>query len=1247
MAKNSEKIKSFKKSLKKLLILFLKFLIFMLLPFRIFCLLLSYGYSYALLFLVLIILVAISYKAMRAKILFKMGIRNVKRRKINTLIITLGLMIGTAIISGSLVVGDTLKNMFTKGVYDSYDETDETIYIIGPEGNYAFFDYLYYLKLNEFVKKNLSEVVEDCSPEIIITVSVFDKNTKLSHPSATLIGYNYSESKKFGKFKTIDGKEITGELEKYEIIVNKLLADEMDIEKGDRVVIYYGYNLSIECNVSYILKNEGRARYGWSYMGGGMNIFMPLENVQELLNQKGMINYIKISNFGDKRKGMKLSNEVEKKLKPFLNESKTEKVYLFSLDMKYKKYLESYMNYSNLSKEEKDKVNENMMEMVRQFALRNITADKNFTLLKIGNQSFQITFNETKKSYIIEEESGILKVKAKMSYLFSIDSKYIKYIENYNNIRNLSEDEKKNLTENLTELFGLFAFRNLKVSYNFTLFKIGNNSWEIKFLDIDKSYLIVENKESLKIFTNVEKAFLLSKAKQDSVNEAIKNSKQLCSLFMVMGAFSIIAGMMLIVNIFVLLAEERKSEMGIARAVGMKQKDLMQMFLFEGTAYSLLSAFIGSFGGLAVAYLIISAFGRIFGGFNSLQFFTFTIQSLVTSFCAGFLITIATIYYSSRKVSKLNIIRAIRNIPEPRYKRHEMSKIVRNIPFYKKLIMMARDTFLRQYEIFIILISIFFMFTCFFDIIHPFYHQQWTGYAVGLALFIYGVGLFLRRYILDEKAFTIAGGLVLILWAYPYDIYGQLFGIKMKGGMEMFFFSGIYMVASSVLILMYNSEILLNALIRIFKRFRSLVPVFKTAISYPMNSRFRTGMTIGMFALIIFTITTLAMIMGLISGNIDKIIKEESGGYDMILINNQETPFEDISAEISKNKNISIEDFSKIVPLYTSFSSVYSIDGMQNTSKIENEMNEKLNKTDFLHFQENSTWYSLIGCSNDFFKLSDYKLEDWDKKEYREYKDVWKAVQNNDSLAIVDITVKRVEYGPNIKGLSLGVGDYAVIRDTMSHSKVVKIAGITKQGIVRGIFVKESVVKQEFETNTSFITLIDFKSGISEKKQEEISKKMESEFVENGARTFIIKKELENALEQITNFFYLLEAFLGLGLVVGIAGLGIITIRSVKERQQQIGMLRAIGFKRKMILKSFLIETSFIAILGIIVGVILGIILGVRIWLDEFSDIKFVIPWATIIAVSVISYFFTFICTIGPARGAAKIAPAEALRYTA
>ena len=59
------------------------------------------------------------------------------------------------------------------------------------------------------------------------------------------------------------------------------------------------------------------------------------------------------------------------------------------------------------------------------------------------------------------------------------------------------------------------------------------------------------------------------------------------SLFTTFGLFSIGVGLLLIFLIFTMLAAERKSEMGIARAVGMQRSHLVRAFLAEGAFYSI------------------------------------------------------------------------------------------------------------------------------------------------------------------------------------------------------------------------------------------------------------------------------------------------------------------------------------------------------------------------------------------------------------------------------------------------------------------------------------------------------------------------------------------------------------------------------------------------------------------------------------------------------------------------------------
>ena len=132
-------------------------------------------------------------------------------------------------------------------------------------------------------------------------------------------------------------------------------------------------------------------------------------------------------------------------------------------------------------------------------------------------------------------------------------------------------------------------------------------------------------------------------------------------------------------------------------------------------------------------------------------------------------------------------------------------------------------------------------------------------------------------------------------------------------------------------------------------------------------------------------------------------------------------------------------------------------------------------------------------------------------------------------------------------------------------------------------------------------------------------------------------------------FFALLQGFIGLGLVVGIAALGVVAFRAVVERRQQIGMLRAIGFGRGLVSATFLIESLFVTLLGILAGVTMAILLAYNLFTGgEFGNTNgaaFFVPWGQVALFAGIALAAALLMTIVPSRQAGAVAPAEALRY--
>jgi ABC-type lipoprotein release transport system permease subunit len=85
-----------------------------------------------------------------------------------------------------------------------------------------------------------------------------------------------------------------------------------------------------------------------------------------------------------------------------------------------------------------------------------------------------------------------------------------------------------------------------------------------------------------------------------------------------------------------------------------------------------------------------------------------------------------------------------------------------------------------------------------------------------------------------------------------------------------------------------------------------------------------------------------------------------------------------------------------------------------------------------------------------------------------------------------------------------------------------------------------------------------------------------------------------------------------------------------------------------MVQLSFLLESSFIALLGIVLGVALGAVLSIQIidsMRDYFPAITYHVPWVNIVVVVIIAYGASLLTTYLPARQASRIYPAEALRF--
>src|SRR5213083_787387 len=678
--------------------------------------------------------------------------------------------------------------------------------------------------------------------------------------------------------------------------------------------------------------------------------------------------------------------------------------------------------------------------------------------------------------------------------------------------------------------------------------------------------------------------FTIAKAKADSIDGASRNIDQLSQVFVLLGFFTVIAGVLLIINIFVMLAEERKGEMGVARALGMRRKNLVQSFVSEGLLYALLSSVVGTFTGLLVAGVILWGFSQVFGAssFGGTGFIlTWTESDLIYGFAIGFLITMATIGIASWRVSKLNIVRAIRDIPEP--VPHGSTR--RQVAAGAAIAVLGAVGFivalLRQNLL-----------------------LQDLG-PVGLA---FGLAVLTMRVVPARAVFTAAGAFIVGWVLSPW----KFFSIA-NADITLFIAAGLMLVLGGLLVVLFNSDSILAVATRLVRR-RTWRPVVRTAIAYPMNKKFRTGATLASIALVMFTIATMSGIQAEVSSSIATTSVRESGGF--ALIGASGVPIANVSA---------------------AFDAYRTDTGSTNiTDPILSLSQARLQVSPNATFAGRLFNTSLIGVPAG--SSPPFELQSLDPKTYP---DPWTAIQTTPGLAIVDGSVIPNNFGPNFGTFSVSVGG-SLYYGNRTAPRSVKVIGILYEQFVQGLWVSADLLKNEFGIEAASLFYFHVRTGVD---VTQAGHDLERYFLSYQLITLNIQEFINQILETTMGVFNLLEAYLALGLIVGISGLGVITMRNVVERRQETGALRALGFRKSIVLKSFLFELSFIALTGIALGVALGVALSYDLYLRFFAEqAAFVIPWERLLLLGGIAFLGSVLATASPAIRAARMPPAEALR---
>ncbi len=744
---------------------------------------------------------------------------------------------------------------------------------------------------------------------------------------------------------------------------------------------------------------------------------------------------------------------------------------------------------------------------------------------------------------------------------------------------------------------------------------------------VDLTESVVERHGNLPAI--VDNGLELYDVKRDGIRVANQLGNLFLSFFTVFGLFSIGVGLLLIFLIFSMLAAERKGELGMSRAIGMKRGHLIRLFMAEGAIYGLGSSVVGVVVGIGLGYVLVKATS---GAFREDLTTAFTLSthvqliSVLVSFFLGSVVTLLTVAFASWRISRINIVRAIRDIPEPTRSRATKTALAAGIALVVAgLLLMAWG----------------------------FNSGSLTLFLLGPSLAVLGAAI-VMRYIGLARRWTLSGaGILLVAWWLLPPSVTRAIKDDWSSDFTVFFITGTMLVLGAVLFTVNNADFVLGITSWTLGRIRGIAPMIKSSIAYPLRFGFRTGISVAMFAVVVYSVT----VMSVVIAGFNELIGDEErlgGGYQVMAISlNDTNPVTDLTSAIEASPELDV---------------VSRVDGRPSVGILRNiaEADARLSGA----VDDGYSDTILTGVDDDFADSNRYRImlatPEYMSDGEVDTEKLWRDVKEDPGLAVVNafLVPSRNDFQFEVEADSFTLAgvdglfqenDYldpvpVEVRDLKSNTTldltVVAVfddfasQGLLPIGIYTSTRLLDAELPREVASNQFFFHV--------EPGAEDAARKIEAEFFANGMETLDFHEVIDDLQGSNRSFTNLLLAFMSLGLVVGIAALGVVSARAVVERRHQIGVLRAIGYSRRMVQLSFLMESSFIALLGIVLGLGLGLLTSVNVISSiryEESDITLSVPWAQVLLIALAAYALSLLTTFLPARRAGLVAPSEALRY--
>lgn len=284
--------------------------------------------------------------------------------------------------------------------------------------------------------------------------------------------------------------------------------------------------------------------------------------------------------------------------------------------------------------------------------------------------------------------------------------------------------------------------------------------------------------------------------------------------------------------------------------------------------------------------------------------------------------------------------------------------------------------------------------------------------------------------------------------------------------------------------------------------------------------------------------------------------------------------------------------------------------------------------------------YTIVGVDANFMTVNAFET-----KEGRSFAD--KDIKNNNHFAVVGTDLVKELFkntDPLQKEIIIKGNRFKIIG--VLKSKQATFGGSENNRILIPINLARSIFQNK---NDNY----DINVAVTDKKQYDalVSKaiavmrnirKLKPAQANNFGlnRSDKLAAELKKVSKSLTLFAFIIGLITILGSSIALMNIMLV---SVTERTREIGVRKALGANRILIMLQFFIETLTITFLGGVVGIIFGILIGFGV--SSLMHMPFSMPWNAISMAFFVIFVVAIISGLYPAYKASKLDPIQALRY--